>query len=136
NSNFARGVGGGLASWTLSGMSSAWDTYALIVSSDPSDLERHYALGLAMQMSGQGGCEGEYLRWCEKAEAYHVDVESAVRYYGGIVEGMEREGETEDGNVELYNLKGRIKLLRRYEKLKMEDRKIINRLKDKGCVLC
>jgi len=36
---------------------------------------------------------------------------------------------------QLYNLKGRVKLLRRYEVMKKEDRKIVNRLKDKGCVV-
>ncbi|GMI22516.1 hypothetical protein TrCOL_g13492 [Triparma columacea] len=136
NSNFARGVGGGRASWTLPAMTSAWSTYESIVSSDPNDLEQHYALGLAMQMAGQGGCEEEYLKWCRKAEAYHVDVPSAVRYYEGIIKGMEGEGIREEEDVELYNLKGRVKLLKRYEGLKREDKKIINRLKDKGCVVC
>mmetsp|Transcript_14017 Transcript_14017/g.28741 ORF Transcript_14017/g.28741 Transcript_14017/m.28741 type:complete len:143 (+) Transcript_14017:117-545(+) len=135
NSSFARGVGGGRASWTLPLLTSAWSRYNSIVSNDPNDLEQHYALGLAMQMSGQGGCEEEYLKWCEKAEAYHVDVDSAVAYYQVIIDGMEKEGVREEEDVELYNLKGRVKLLRRYERLKMEDRKLINRMKEKGCVV-
>ena len=42
----------------------------------------------------------------------------------------------EDDDVELYNIRGRVKLLRRYEALKMEDKKIINKMKIcriKGC---
>ena len=89
NSRFGRGVGGGRKSWTVSTLTAQWAQHASIVAADPNDLERHYACGLALQMAG-GGDESneEYLKFCVKAEKYHVTVDEAVRYYDGIAEGM------------------------------------------------
>ena len=53
NSNFSRGVGGGKKSWTIQHLTQQWAVHAAIVATDPNDLERHYAAGLALQMAGQ-----------------------------------------------------------------------------------
>ena len=44
-------------------------------------------------------------------------------------------GMTEEDDVELYNIRGRVKLLRRYEGLKKEDKKVINKMKKAGCAV-
>ena len=94
-SDFARGVGGGRKSWVISDLTAVWNQHQAIVSNDPNDLERHYACGLALQMSGQD-CTDEYLLFCKKAEKYHITTKEACKYYQGIIDGMEAEGQRED----------------------------------------
>jgi hypothetical protein len=120
--DFSRGVGGPQSPWNISTLQAAWEYHAAIVENDPNDLEQWYASGLALQMAGEEGCDSEYIRFCKAAEAYHITVDEAVKYYSGIIKDMEAAGENASSNTELFNLKGRIKLLQRYEKMRKEDR--------------
>ena len=82
--------------------------------------------------SQSDNADEEYLSFCREAERYHVTLGEAVKYYGEIKDGMEKEGLTEE-DVEYHNICGRIKLLQRYHKLKKDDKKIINKMKAAGC---
>ncbi|GMH72447.1 hypothetical protein TrLO_g15561 [Triparma laevis f. longispina] len=133
NSNFSRGVGGGKKSWTIAHLTQQWSVHASIVAQNPNDLERHYAAGLALQMAGQSdNADEEYILFCREAECYHITITEACKYYSEIKEGMEGEGLI-DEDVEYHNICGRIKLLKRYEKLKKDDKKIVNQMKAAGC---
>ena len=90
---------------------------------DPNDLEQYYAAGLAMQMAGEEGCDDQYMKFCKAAEVYHISITAAVEYYLKIATDMEAAGEDEAINQDLYNIKGRIKLLTRYQELKVKEAK-------------
>ncbi len=119
--SFSKGVGGPRTSWSITDLREAWITYEKIVEVDPNDLERFYAAGLAMQMAGEDACDDEYMKFCKAAEAYHVSVEEATKYYNGIAEDMKAAGVGEE-EQELFNIRGRVKLLTRYAEMRKKDK--------------
>jgi len=114
--------------WVIGDLTAAWKQFESVKAADPDDLEQHFIAGLAIQMAGQDGSEEEYIKFCKKAEAFHISIDEAITYYESIaqkmVEGAREEADENynkgvgDGVVvehpELTNIRSRITILKRY----------------------
>ena len=109
-------------------MSAVWSQHEAVIQNDPNDLEAHFFAGLAYQMAGQEECDDEYIKFCKKAEAYHVSVADAIKYYQALKAGIESatsgaEPRTPAQETDLDNVEGRITLLTRYGEMIESERR-------------
>ncbi len=126
--NLSRGLGP-RRPWKINDMSSVWQQHEAVVKNDPNDLEAHFFAGLALQMAGREECDEEYIKFCKKAEAYHVSIADAIKYYQTLKAGIESataaqdSGLTQEQQDDLDNVSGRVLLLTRYGEMLDSERR-------------